>query len=74
MEANTEPKPTFEETENVEKNIQDVDNSIFYEEAETSRVLRKVDYRLLPMLTVLYLLSFLDRGNSKLLSYSLQLF
>lgn len=25
--------------------------------------MRKVDYRLLPMLTLLYVLAFLDRGN-----------
>jgi hypothetical protein len=31
--------------------------------AEVRKVLRKVDKRLLPMLTLLYLLSFLDRGN-----------
>lgn len=34
-----------------------------YHDAETTRILRKVDYRLVPMLTVLYLLAFLDRGN-----------
>jgi len=36
-----------------------------YHDAETTKILRKVDYRLVPMLTVLYLLAFLDRGNSK---------
>jgi hypothetical protein len=34
-----------------------------YDEVETSRVLHKVDRRLLPVLAFLYLLSFLDRGN-----------
>ncbi|KIW46496.1 uncharacterized protein PV06_02165 [Exophiala oligosperma] len=34
-----------------------------YDDKETKRILRKVDYRLLPMLTVLYVLAFLDRGN-----------
>ncbi|KAL2427972.1 putative transporter [Exophiala dermatitidis] len=34
-----------------------------YDDAETKRILRKVDYRLLPMLTLLYVLAFLDRGN-----------
>ncbi|KAK4926128.1 hypothetical protein LTR49_006832, partial [Elasticomyces elasticus] len=34
-----------------------------YHDKETKRILRKVDYRLVPMLTVLYLLAFLDRGN-----------
>lgn len=34
-----------------------------YDDKETHRILRKVDYRLLPMLTLLYVLAFLDRGN-----------
>lgn len=34
-----------------------------YDPTEVKRVLRKVDLRLLPMLTALYLLAFLDRGN-----------
>ncbi|KAK5464893.1 hypothetical protein LTS15_001456 [Exophiala xenobiotica] len=34
-----------------------------YDDKETKRILRKVDYRLLPMLTLLYVLAFLDRGN-----------
>ncbi|KFY04914.1 hypothetical protein O988_00414 [Pseudogymnoascus sp. VKM F-3808] len=37
--------------------------TIVYDEMETKRILRKVDLRLLPCLTLLYLLSFLDRGN-----------
>lgn len=31
--------------------------------AEFNRILRKVDLRVIPVLAVLYLLSFLDRGN-----------
>ncbi|KAJ5162176.1 hypothetical protein N7492_007568 [Penicillium capsulatum] len=31
--------------------------------AEHSKILRKIDYRVIPILAVLYLLSFLDRGN-----------
>ncbi|KAM5343860.1 hypothetical protein ACJ41O_012397 [Fusarium nematophilum] len=34
-----------------------------YGDRETIRVLRKVDLRLLPMLTLLYVISYLDRGN-----------
>lgn len=34
-----------------------------YHDKEVRRILRKVDYRLVPMLTLLYLLAFLDRGN-----------
>lgn len=35
------------------------------DEAEASRVLRKVDYRLVPMLSLLYLVAFIDRSNSR---------
>jgi hypothetical protein len=34
-----------------------------YHDKKTVHVLRKIDWRLLPMLTLLYILSFLDRGN-----------
>ncbi|PGH06807.1 hypothetical protein AJ79_06449 [Helicocarpus griseus UAMH5409] len=34
-----------------------------YSKEETTRILRKVDYRLVPLLAVLYLLAFIDRGN-----------
>lgn len=34
-----------------------------YDDKETKRILRKVDLRLIPMLTLLYVLSFLDRSN-----------
>lgn len=34
-----------------------------YHDKETQRVIRKVDWRLVPMLTSLYLLAFLDRSN-----------
>jgi hypothetical protein len=34
-----------------------------YHDKETQRILRKVDYRLIPLLTFLYVLSFLDRSN-----------
>lgn len=35
------------------------------DEAEANRVLRKVDYRLVPLLSLLYLVAFIDRANSK---------
>lgn len=35
------------------------------DEAEANRVLRKVDYRLVPMLALLYLVAFIDRSNSQ---------
>ncbi|OAG36485.1 hypothetical protein AYO21_09292 [Fonsecaea monophora] len=34
-----------------------------YDAAETQKVLHKIDWRLLPILALLYLLAFLDRGN-----------
>lgn len=34
------------------------------EEKEAARVLRKVDMRLVPMLSLLYLVAFIDRSNS----------
>lgn len=33
------------------------------DEAEFKKVLRRIDLRLIPLLSILYLLSFLDRGN-----------
>ncbi|EXJ58571.1 hypothetical protein A1O7_05998 [Cladophialophora yegresii CBS 114405] len=33
------------------------------DEKEKTRILRKIDYRLVPLLGVLYLLAFIDRGN-----------
>lgn len=37
-----------------------------YTSEEATRIMRKIDYRLVPLLAVLYLLAFIDRGNSKL--------
>lgn len=34
-----------------------------YDDPETKRIMRKVDWRLLPPLTILYILSFMDRSN-----------
>ena len=34
-------------------------------EAEAQRILKKVDYRLVPLLALLYLIAFIDRSNSK---------
>lgn len=44
---------------------EDVSTSMVYDEKETKNILRKVDWRLLPMLTLLYVLSFIDRSNSE---------
>lgn len=37
-------------------------NDLDFSGVDKDKVLRKMDYRLIPVLTVLYLLSFLDRG------------
>lgn len=42
----------------------DQSNVPMYNQEETNRILRRVDFRLLPMLTLLYVLSFIDRSNS----------
>jgi hypothetical protein len=57
--------------------VDDVDDSAFgkdiaadsepveeFDPERSSRILRAVDIRLLPVLTVLYLISFIDRSNS----------
>lgn len=41
-----------------------VENSMVHvDSAEAKRILRKVDFRVIPILAVLYFLSFLDRGT-----------
>lgn len=35
-----------------------------YDEKHTAKLIRKIDWRLLPFLALLYLLSFLDRSTS----------
>lgn len=45
-----------------EVEAQNVDTEL--EEREAARVLRKVDMRLVPMLSLLYLVAFIDRSNS----------
>lgn len=34
-----------------------------FDEAQVKKALRTIDFRLLPVLTLLYLLAFIDRGN-----------
>lgn len=40
---------------------------------EQKKILRKVDWRLVPLLSFLYLVSFIDRGNCKSAAISLPL-
>ncbi|GFF54656.1 uncharacterized transporter C1002.16c [Aspergillus udagawae] len=46
-----------------EKHLQDAEQIPQFTPEQEKRVLRKMDLRLIPMLSVLYLLAFLDRGN-----------
>lgn len=41
--------------------------------AEEKKLLRKLDWNLLPPVTILYLLSFLDRSNGELNSWEMRL-
>lgn len=64
-------KPSSSALENVaESSLEAVDEKRPHEEAlptydveMENRILRKMDLRIIPMLAVLYLLAFLDRGN-----------
>lgn len=40
-----------------------LENAVEWDEAATKRLMRKIDWRLIPFLALLYLLSFLDRTN-----------
>lgn len=60
MNESTEPKNL---TVKLIEHAVDESNQPRYDDQETRKLLRRVDYRLLPILTFLYLVSFLDRGN-----------
>lgn len=40
-------------------------NHLEIQEAEAKRILKKVDFRLVPILALLYLVAFIDRSNSE---------
>ena len=42
-----------------------LDGVPIHDEAEKRRILRKIDWRVVPSLAVMYLVSFVDRSNSK---------
>lgn len=46
-------------------------NYVEVDEGEAKRILAKVDYRLVPVLSLLYLVAFVDRSNSKLHFFTL---
>lgn len=41
-------------------------NAIDYDGPEARRILNKVDWRLVPVLSLLYLVAFIDRSNSEM--------
>ena len=41
----------------------DAEHQPRYNDEEVRRIRRKIDWRVLPLLTFLYLISFVDRGN-----------
>lgn len=63
---NSLEKETYQHDEGIENGEKDLINDVVYDEKETKRILRKIDIRILPVLTLLYLMAFLDRGNSTL--------
>ena len=82
MKATTDRKPIEAETQHID-NVQvgsktepDSDTQLSIEEDESietrnKRLLRKIDWRLLPLCGFLYLLNYLDRsnlGNGKVLN------
>ncbi|KAF2100193.1 MFS general substrate transporter [Rhizodiscina lignyota] len=56
-------KGTHQYDENIEELVQTEVEVIELSEEEKSKVLRKIDWILVPQLTILYLLAFLDRSN-----------
>lgn len=67
MDIKSEKPESPDHFEDVETNISDQSEAPQYDAKETQRILRKVDFRLLPMLTLLYVLSFIDRSNSEVI-------
>lgn len=65
--SNEKPIPTQNEFMHDEKSLAHHpvmdEAAIVFSNVDEKKVLRKMDIRLLPMLALLYLLSFLDRGN-----------
>lgn len=45
------------------KDSSSLENAVEWDETTTAKLLRKIDWKLIPFLALLYLLSFLDRTN-----------
>lgn len=66
--SSEDEKPIQENVENVEKveeagEAGEVEENVELDEADTKRLIRTMDWHLIPFLALLYLLSFLDRTN-----------
>ena len=60
-------KGTFEDVgalRTVDRGVDEQDTITELPEDEQKRILRKVDWRVVPLLTFLYLVAFVDRSNS----------
>lgn len=65
-------EPQIKEASSSELNTLDTTEKTYQESAsqgftveEQKRIIRRVDWRVVPLLTFLYLVSFIDRSNSK---------
>jgi hypothetical protein len=65
MNANTAPHdtPAYVSKTETKAHVSSPSNAPPFDEQRTRKLLRKLDMRILPVLTLLYLLSFLDRTN-----------
>lgn len=59
--VNTSGSSVYEKP--VQEKIEDIHEPVELDENATQRLIRKIDWRLIPFLALLYLLSFLDRTN-----------
>lgn len=70
MAQETPPKPDSIEEQKLD--LESSSSDQYDDPVEARRIRRKIDYRLLPLLVVLYTLSFLDRvniGNARLWNF-----
>jgi hypothetical protein len=65
VEPSVSDDTASQELHTVDKGVDESEAIIDLPESEEKRILRKIDYRLLPLLTFLYLVAFVDRSNSE---------
>jgi hypothetical protein len=63
VEVPVEPLRSKEDVETVETASNSSQEAVGFDKKTTKRLIRKMDWALLPFLALLYLLSFLDRTN-----------